>query len=217
VTAGNGSSQEVLREEILAEARRQADMILRRGKAEAEAIVTKAKADAEKEYTDKVAYAKGDASCRQELVLARLPVDITRMRSARIESLLQGVYDDARRRIAAREGFDYREALITLAAEAIGRMIGTRFVLQVSDADRQALGDGWLDDLRRRVNREGLEVTFTAAPAKMTGGVIIRDADGRQFWDDSLLARLDRLWPAARRDVAVRTGLIQGAGVREEK
>ncbi len=58
---------------------------------------------------------------------------------------------------------------------------------------------------------------MAAEPAKIAAGVVVRDADGRQLWDDDLLARLDRLWPAARREVAVRCGLIQGSEAREEK
>ena len=177
--------QEVLREEILAGARRQAEETLSRARADAEALLVKAKADAEKEHRDKIAVGQGRGRppwpsrswrrCRSTSAACGPPA---------IESLLQAVHDEARRRILAREGFDYREALVTLAAEAVGRMEGDRFVLAVSEADRKALGDGWLEDVRRRAGRDGLELSLAAEPARIAGGVVVRDADGRQLWDD---------------------------------
>jgi len=44
--------------------------------------------------------------------------------------------------------------------------------------------------------------------------VIVRDAEGRQVWDNSLLARLERFWPVLRREIGVRTSL---AGPSAEK
>jgi vacuolar-type H+-ATPase subunit E/Vma4 len=207
----------VLRDEILADARRQADEILRRGKADADAILVKARADAEKERQDKVAFATSEARRLHELGLARLPVDISRLRSARMESLLTAIRDDVTNRLASRQGFDYREAVITLAAEAMKAMDSTRFVLQLSEEDRRTLGDGWLEEVRRRADRPNLELTLAAEPAKTQGGLVVRDADGRQFFDNSLQGRLARLWPAARREIAVRSNLIQAAGSGEEK
>jgi vacuolar-type H+-ATPase subunit E/Vma4 len=71
------------------------------------------------------------------------------------------------------------------------------------------LGDGWMDEVKRRAGREGLDLVAAAEPAKIAGGVVVRDAEGRQLCDDSLEARLQRFWPAARRQIAVQSGLIQ--------
>jgi vacuolar-type H+-ATPase subunit E/Vma4 len=217
VTAADSKSQEVLREEILAEARRQADQIQRRGRADAEALLVKAKADAEKEHQDRVAHAQAAAVTLRELAVGRLPVDVSRMRSARIEALLESVRGEVGRRLAAREGFDYRESLVLLAAQAVAQMNGNRFVFHLSAEDRRLLGDGWLEDVRRRAGRPDLELSIAEEPARIQAGLIVRDADGRQLFDNSLQARLDRLWPAARREIAVRSGLIQVAGAGEEK
>jgi vacuolar-type H+-ATPase subunit E/Vma4 len=216
VTAANARSEEVLRGEILAGAKAKADETLARAKADADTLLVKARSDAEKEHREKLAAAKAQAATLTEQIMGRLPVDVGRMKSARIESLLVAVRDEVARRLAAREGFDYREAVITLAAEAVSRMDGSRFILSVSEADRGALCDGWLQDVRGRAGRE-VELVLAPEPAKIAGGVIVRDADGRQLCDESLAARLERLWPAARREIAVQSGLIQGGGAREEK
>jgi vacuolar-type H+-ATPase subunit E/Vma4 len=217
VTATGARSEEVLREEILSGARRQAEERLSRAKADAEVLLQKSRADAEKERGEKLVAAKTAATMAADQTLGRLPVDIGRMKSARIESLLSSVRDEVARRLQAREGFDYREALVSLAVKAIGRMVGTRFVVSASEADRKVLDNVWKEDVKRRAGREGLQLEVAPEPARISGGLIVRDAEGRQLSDESFEARLDRLWPAARRQIAVQSGLISSVGVREEK
>ena len=215
MTATNSNPQDVLRDEILADARRQADRMLRRARDEAAAVLAKAKAETDKEQAERLDAARKEAARRSELVLATVPVEVARRRAAQLETILQSIHDQAREQLLKREGFDYRETVTALAARAIARMEGNRFVVEVSQADRAALGEGWLEEVRRRAGRPDLVL----APASAAGnepGVVVRDAEGRQVCDDRLLARLARLWPAMRREVAVRAGLVPGSGPRKE-
>lgn len=215
MTPAHANSHEALQEEILAGARTQADETVGRARDEGQALVDKARADADKEHQGRLDAAKTEAARRRDLILATVPVDVGRRRSAKVEALLQKIHDEARRRLLAREGFDYRETVVGLAAKAVARMAGGHFTLALSDADRRQLDDGWLEEVRRRSAKANVQVSFAAEPAKIEGGVIIRDADGRQMWDDSLAARLERLWPAMRCELAVRTGLLAAGGGEE--
>ena len=224
MTAAHGDSQQVLREEILAEARRQSERILKHGRDDAEETVAKARAAAAKEHQDLLQTAKAEAVRRRELALAHVPVEAGRRRAARIEEILQSIREEARRRLLARVGFDYREVLTALAAEAIGKMDGHRFVLELASADRQAFGDAWVQEVGRRAaagrpesERAGLEVRLAAEPVDIQGGVRIRDVEGRQVWDNSLDARLERLWPSLRRQIAVETSLVGSDKAEAEK
>ena len=223
MTAAHSDSQQVLREEILAEARRQSERILKHGRDDAEETVAKARAAAAKEHQDLLQAAKAEAVRRRELALATVPVEAGRRRAARIEEILQSIREETRRRLLARVGFDYREVLTALAAEAIGRMDGHRFVLELSSADRRAFGDAWVQEVGRRAaagrpesGRANLEVRLAAEPADIQAGVRIRDVEGRQVWDNSLDARLERLWSAMRRQIAVETSLVGGGKASEE-
>jgi len=218
VTAAKGDPQEVLRAEILAEAKRQSERLLKHGQSDAGETVAKAEAAAAKQHQDQVQAAKAEAARRRELALATVPVEAGRRQAARVEEILQSIREEARHRLLAREGFDYREVLTALAADAIGKMEGDRFVLELSSADRQAFGDEWVQEVRRRAaagrpesRRAGLEVRLAAEPADIKAGVRVRDAEGRQMWDNSLESRLERLWPAMRRQIAVETALV-GSG-----
>jgi len=207
VTATNAGPQQALRQEIIADAKLHAERVLGHARQEARNLREKSRQEIEKDTRERLEAARRDAENRRELLLASVILEASRRREARTEAVLQGVLDEARRRILAREGFDYREAVVRFAAEAIGRMEGASFVLQLSDADRQAIGAGLAEEVCRRVGREGLQVAVDGAGAKIDGGVIVRDAEGRQVWDNSLLARLGRFWPILRREIGDRTSL----------
>jgi len=201
--------QQVLTGEILADARRQADRLRRRAERDATEMTDKAQREAEADRDQRLSEARADADRRRRLTLATVPVAEGRLRAARIEKVLRDIREAARERLAARDGYDYRAMLARLAAEAVREMEGQAFVLELAEADRQAYGPDLAADVCRLVGREGIQVSLAAGPAAIEGGVIVRDAEGRQRWDNSLAARLERLWPALRRRIAEETGLIE--------
>jgi len=202
VTDQGTDPQRVLTEEILADARRQAERAIARANREAKEITGKAQAQADAERQERLAAARDEADRRRRLALATVPIEVARMRAERAEVVLQSIYDEARRRLGAREGFDYRETVAALAADAGKRLQGDAVVLELAAADAEALGADLADDVRRRVGRDGLEIRVAADPAGISGGVIVRDAEGRQFWDNSLEGRLKRFWPMLRPQIA---------------
>jgi vacuolar-type H+-ATPase subunit E/Vma4 len=216
VSSAQSNAENVLQDEILADARRQAAEAAQRAKKEAEAIVTKARMEAENDRRVQSQAAEAEAKRRRELTLATIPVVVGRRRADCIEAALSQIRDEAAQQLAARQGFDYRQTVIRLAAEALAQMDGNRFVIEVSDSDSQALGQGWVEEVARQSGRAGLELSTAPAKAQNQVGVLIRDAEGRQVWDSTLLARLGRLWPAARRELAVATRLVSGAEPQKE-
>lgn len=203
----DSSSHELLREEILADARRQAQRVVRKAEREAEALITKATAEAEAERGRRLEAARAAADNQRAVMLATVPVEIGRMRAARVERELLALRDQVRARLVARQGFDYGEALVRLAAEALGRMEGDAFVLELAAHDRRDFAALLTAAVPARAGRPHVALTVSDEPAKIEGGVIIRDPRGRQFWDNSLTARLDRLWPTLRSRIAEHLGL----------
>jgi vacuolar-type H+-ATPase subunit E/Vma4 len=204
----NQNSPEILYEEILAEARRESEAIIRRAQQEAEALLAKAAAKANQARTERLDQARAEAARRTELILATIPVEAGRLRSARVESLLESIHEEIRRRLVTHEGFDYREAVAELAAEAVQQMHGNAFDVKLSSADRAAFGDGVAEDIARRAGRSPLHITISNDATLKEGGPIVEDAEGRQVTDNRLLARLERLWPELRRQIAVQASLV---------
>lgn len=202
------NSADVLREQILADARRESEAIIWRVRREAEELLAKARTEAARIRQERLAQAQAEANRRSELILATVPVEAGRLRAARVEMLLEAVRDKVRQQLLARDGLNYREVLIALAAEAASQMSGEVLVVRLSSADRMALGEGLAGEITRRVGRSPLGITVSEDTAITGGGLIIGDAAGRQVWDNRLATRLERLWPELRRQIAILASLV---------
>jgi len=208
MTPPHQNTPDVLSEEILAEARRQCDEIIRQAQAESASLLAAATAEAERIRREKLDSARAEAARRSELTLAAIPVETGRMRSARIEAILENIRETALQRLLARN-FDGRETVVALAAEALRRMPGTHFVLKISTADHGAGGDRLAEEICQRAGRPSLNLIISADPAISDGGVIVESAEGTQIWDNRLTSRLERLWPELRRQIALQTSLVE--------
>ncbi len=204
----NPNSPEVLSAEILAEAGRECDEILRRAQRESESLLAAATAEADKIRREKLDAARAEAARRSELMLATVPVEAGRLRAARIEAILENIRETARRQLESRN-FDSHETVVALTAEALRRMPGTDFVLKLSAADYAAFGGKLTGEISQRAGRSPLNFTVSSDSAMTGGGVIVQSADGLRIWDNRLLPRLERLWLELRRQIAVRTGLVE--------
>ncbi len=202
------NSQDALCAEILAEARQEAEQLLGHARQEADALLTQARLEAERLRQQRLAAARSEAARRREVILATVPVEAGRERSAAIEALLQRIREQARQQLAARGQFDYHASLITLAAEAISRMTGDTFIVRLPAAERITMADGLAEAIINRVGRSPLSITVLDDPAVSDGGLVVQDAEGRQFCDEHLEARLERLWPELRREIALRIALV---------
>jgi vacuolar-type H+-ATPase subunit E/Vma4 len=202
------SSQHTLCAEILAEAQRESEQLVRRARNEADAVLAQAEAEGSRLRKEGLAQATTKAARRKELILATVPMEAGRERSATIEALLQSICEQARQRLLARQGFDYRATIIALASEAISRMAGDTFVVKLLPADRIALGNGLAEAITTRLGRSPLSITIADEPVITEGGLVVQDAQGRQTCDNRLTTRLERLWPELRRQIANRLSLV---------
>jgi vacuolar-type H+-ATPase subunit E/Vma4 len=207
VERSESSSHQVLRDEIIADAQRQAERLVRKAQREAKLMVDKAVTECEQQCQEKLDAARATAERHRMLILATVPVEIGRLQATRAEQELTAMRDAVLDRLLARTGFDYRDSLLALAAEAIARMEGDAFVLQLADQDLKEYGPGLATGAAARAGRPEVTVTLDARPAAIRTGVIVRDPQGRQVWDNSFEARLHRLWPFLRHQLAAHLGL----------
>ncbi len=204
----DATAPELLRREILDEARRQEKDILRRARQAAEAAVAKAEKEAQEFRGERMRAAEVEATRRIEAILATVPVEAGRLRSARIEELLQAVHDRVRERLRARSGFDFREVMAGLSAEALRQMAGDAFRLRISTADHRVVGGAFVEEIRKRSGRTSLQMQLVADSTLKDGDVRLEDDAGRQVWNLGLEARLERCWPELRRQIAAQTGIV---------
>lgn len=201
-------SAQVLRDEILSEAQRESRAILDRARQDAETLLAQAVSEADKIRFEKLEQARLEAARRKDLLLATVPVEAGRLRSTRIEELLDSIHEAASQRLTSRKGFNYRESVITLAADAVNGMSGETFTVRLSQNNRDILGEKPAEEIARRVERAPVKIVISYDPSITDGGPIIEDGEARQIWDNRLSVRLERLWPELRRHIALEVSLV---------
>ena len=145
------------------------------------------------------------------MTLATIPVETGRLRSERIESILESVREDVRRRLLE-PTFDCFETVVTLAVEAIQQMRGSDFVLKISPANHAAFGGKLAGEITQRARCLSLKLAVFSDPTTTDYGVVVQDTDGKRAWDNRLLLRLERFWPELRRQMAACVSGDSGKG-----
>ncbi len=197
---------ESLCREILANARTEAERLIRKARDDAGRLLATTTAEEEATRKQNLEKANREACHHKERILATLPVESQRLEATRMEALLQSIHDEVQRRLRAGEGFDPGETLMASAAYAINRMSGNTFIVTVAPADHVALGSAIAGEISRRTKNPDLQITVAENPTLQTGDIMIRDGEGRQEWDNRLTVRLERMWPALRLRLAEKGG-----------
>ncbi|OGR43005.1 MAG: hypothetical protein A2X35_04585 [Elusimicrobia bacterium GWA2_61_42] len=193
-TSGNA---EALERAILETARRERDGILAGAAAEAEKIVSSAEARAREDKAARLASALAAAARRREMQLAAVPAEAGRLRADSLERLLDAIKKDALARLPAEAAAAGPAAVLAeLAAQAVSRMDGDKFIVSLAPEDLAA-ATGLAAEIERRAGRGPLEIRLEEI-SNPGGGVLVRDGEGRQYWDNSFRARLERFWPELR-------------------
>lgn len=182
---------EALVQEILAMARRDSAGIVAKAEAEAGGRLAAAAAEAEREGRAGLEAARAAAERRGQMLLAAVPLEAARLRAARLEALLSAVKGAALDKLAR----EPRGGAAALAAEALKGMEGDSFELTLPSGG--GAGEALTAEIERLSGRKGLALKFLEDPA-LGGGVLARGAAGRQYWDNSFKARLERFWPELR-------------------
>ena len=182
--------------EVLEMARRESEGIVTAAEAEAGKIISDAEAAAGKVRREMREAALAGAARRGEMMLAALPGEEGRLRLEGREVLLASIREEAVRMIQAEaSGAGKKAILAALAAQAVSRMEGKKFTVSVAPGEGGAAG--LPVEIERLAGRGPLELTI-GEEAGLAGGVRVRDDEGRQYWDNSYAARLERFWPGLR-------------------
>ena len=215
VTPAEKTPEDLLREEIVADAKRQAERLLRKASKEVSELAAKSKETADKECAKVLANAKSTAAHRAELLCAKVPVEVGRYRAAHIEEQLNAVRESTAKKL---EALPITAALLVrLIGDAAHTCGGGDFIVSLSKTDRSALekNASWQKDAAREA---GVDCTFTLSGEMLppaSRGPLLTSADGTVICDNRLDARLARLWPSLRCIIAERLGYV--ADTKEKK
>jgi len=201
-------SADSLVEQILEDARGQAERTKKKARRRAEKIVEQAREEAEEKRQSILEDAQSRAEAEERKVKAGISQDRRFLRQKARQKLLEHVRRRCMERLAAlRNEDDYRDILLNLATDAIAQMEGEQFVLTLTPEDREQLGEELVNALPPRVadelNRD-VEVELAEETVDACGGLKLMRRDGKEICDETFEGRMERLWPQLRHEVANR-------------
>ncbi|HAT73336.1 MAG TPA: hypothetical protein DCS63_11035 [Elusimicrobia bacterium] len=204
-------SAESLKRAILEKAGSESSAVMAAALSEAESILASARERASKDRAARLEAALAEGARRREMMMASVPLEAGRLRALRLEALLDAIKEEALARLKAEAGGAGGSAVAAgLAAQAVRVMEGNEFVITLGAGDVPKAA-GLAAEIERLAGRGPLAVSFEEDPG-LDGGVRVRDGGGRQYWDNSFRARLERSWPVLRGRL-----LPDGAGVNRRK
>ncbi len=196
--------QRALADEILSDARRQAERKVGRAERRANGILSGAQSQADTVRAEAVAAAEARADQQAATILADVPHQ-EQARALRVKDEAVGrLFADALDATRALREDEMLSVLVGLSAEAIALMPGNRFVLCVGAADAERFGDKLAAQIAAQAGKtKGGAVDVQVVPhADVTGGVIVRSADGPERVDNSFAERARRELAKLRSHVA---------------
>lgn len=208
MTTETENSVEMLCEEILAEARRMSEQIIDDSNKEAEKLLAATRSDIERTESEALARAHSNAEHRSELILSTIPVEEARMRSSRIESLLEDIRRKVIQELSFIQNNNYLESIVSLSSAAITRMEGSSFLVRMPERDKNPSGDELEKAIQSRILRSPLKISVSYERDFSGDGPVVQDSEGYQVWDNRLLSRLNRLWPDLRRKIALQAAFV---------
>lgn len=181
---------EMLERAILMEAREEAEQMQAEAKEKAEAIHKRAQAQAAEERKAILERAQQDAERLRSQAMATAQLKARSLQLERREKLLDGVFEEAKKQLAAvTQRPDYDAVAALLLREALTQLRVKKAEIRADEATQKALKKGALDQIAKELNGE-----FSIAGALEEGnGVIVDASGGKIHYDNTLETRLNRL------------------------
>lgn len=199
----NEKAQQILAEEIVEDARKRAERTIARTQAEVEKIVAQARADAEAQAKKIRTEAEQRARRKAEMIVRMVDQEVARRKLRAREAVVQQVLDEAKKRLDAMSGDEYKRSLIQLAAAAMREMPCEEFLVHVSTQAEDHIAPAWLvAEMGKALSEHGRKALIQVElRADLPKGVVVKSVDGRLQWDNTFDTRLKRLRAGLRRRI----------------
>ena len=188
-------SLQALQSEIERKAQEEASNILETARAEAEKIVAEANAKTAnlRDERTKALRRKIDAQEKAELAIARMDRkgDLLRVKSG----WTKRVFEEVEKRItkmAENGGREYNELLANLTLEGISKMNGSKFIIETSLRDKEAISNllGTITERASKLKNDKVTLHLETLQTKTLGGAVVSTEDQVQYFNNTLEARL---------------------------
>jgi V/A-type H+-transporting ATPase subunit E len=194
------SSEKRLEKEILDDAHKRAERAVKRATRDAQKLTAEAEKNAEEEAQKILEQSRERARKQRAVILATVDIEIEKRRVARQEEMIKSVFDEALKRLRETRSYDYRQSVIQLASDALGKMQGNEYTIRLRTSDERFADDSLIEAIREKLNARDFNLRIETSSAD--AGPVVESSDGRQVYNNSFDARLRRLQDPLRKRVA---------------
>lgn len=165
------------------------------GRTEALARVESARKGTAEEVAKILEVGSRQAESVKRQIVGAAELDARNAQLRALEKAVNEVFDSAVKEISRLSGEDAEESLVRLMAEGL-EIIGPRARVHCAAKDRKAVAAA--------VKKAGTQskLTMEEEPIETIGGVVLSTPDGSVRFDNTFEARLERMRPTLRKDVA---------------
>lgn len=185
--------EEKLQKEILNDAQRKKERILKRARSDAEKLMKEAKKEHEKRRELRLSQAERTAEERSCAVLAGIRQEIKKQELTLVESVLESIFEDALVRFRAQKGKEREEALERLCLESVQALGSNDVKVHMSSSDYSEFGKC----VEKAVSQIAIHATVESSK-DVEDGVTATSVDGRKRCVNTYEARLARRKPELR-------------------
>ncbi len=184
--------EEKLRQEILSDAKLNAERIVARAKNEAQKTIDAAQAEVDKKREERLHEANEDTEAKCHSIMLDVQRESTRHWLLQREKCIDDMFQEAVRQAAETTGEAHEKSLRQLAEEALAAIGPAQMRVVFNSKDAAIITESWLCAIAESVfGQMATKVSFILAPADdAPAGIAFATTDGARTFDNSYAARL---------------------------
>ena len=169
---------------------------LKTGRADALARIESARKEATEAVSKilETSVKQAESTKRQIIGAAELAARNAQLKA--LEKAVNEVFDLATKEISASTGPTYEKSIAGLIKEGIG-VIGQKAKVQSSSKDKRVVASAV-----KKIEGGQVKLVMDETPVETMGGIVLTTPDGSVKFDNTFEARLERMKPVLRKDVA---------------
>jgi len=175
---------------------------LQEGRGQALAALEAVKKETSREAQKIIEAGERQAESLKRQIIGAAELGVRNDQLKAVEAAVNNAFDDAASSISKATGKPMEEALTRLIEEGMG-VLGGRAKVACSQKDRDAVSS-----VIKKLNKGSAKLTLEAKSLDSIGGVVLTTEDGTIRFDNTFEARVERMRPALRKEVAA---LLAGA------
>ena len=184
--------EDKLRQEILGDAKLNAERIVARAKNEAQKTIDAAQAEVDQKRADRLREANEEADSKCHSILLDVQRESTRHWLLQREQCIDEMFQEAVRQASEMTGEEHEKSLLQLAEEAMVAVGPADMRVIFNSKDAAIITEPWLRAIAVKLfGEKAAQVAFTLEPGdNAPAGIAFATTDGARTFDNSYAARL---------------------------